>query len=121
MPWREIDGFDAQSVIDSFPFYVLVIDEDHTIWMANQAVRRTLGVNPEDIIGGYCPEVVHDCNGPVAECPLEDAVRTGQDIEREMVDEVSGARAMSCMYETGYHTPEGKRLFLHTTRVIKKP
>lgn len=118
MPWRDIDGFDAQSLIDTLPYYVIVVDEDHTIWMANQAVRRTLNVNPEEIIGGYCPEVIHDCNGPVHQCPLEDAVKTGEDVEREIRDELTGLSVMSCIYDTGYKTPAGKRLFLHTTRPV---
>lgn len=116
MVWHDIDGFDAQALIDSLPFYVLLIDEDHVIWMANQALRRSLQVNPEEAIGHYCPGVIHDCSGPFDGCPLEDAIANGCDVEKEVHDPNTGALVLSCIYDTGYKTPEGKRLFLHTTR-----
>lgn len=116
MPWISIEGFDAQALIDTLPDYVLVIDEDHTVWMANQAVRRQLGVNPEDLIGGHCPSLIHGCSGPFPGCPLEDAVESGHDVEKELTDEKSGMTMVSCIYDTGYRTPEGKKLYLHTAK-----
>ncbi|MBT7082145.1 MAG: PAS domain-containing protein, partial [Chloroflexi bacterium] len=40
---------DLKQVIDAMPSYVLLIDEDHCILMANQAVQSQLGLKPDDL------------------------------------------------------------------------
>lgn len=121
MLWRNIEGFDAQSLIDSLPYYVMLVDEDHVIWMANTAIRRMVDVNPEDVVGEYCPKVIHGCDGPIPECPLEEAMHLGHDVEKEILDEATGVRVFSCIYDTGYLTPTGRRLYVHTVRVKDEP
>ena len=45
--------------LEAFPCYVLLVDEQHRILQANSAVRGGLGVELKDIIGEYCPKVIH--------------------------------------------------------------
>lgn len=102
-----------QRLIDSLPFYVLLVDENHTIIKANRAVINQLGFKPQDIIGRYCPRVVHGIDGPFHGCPLEESVETGKALEREVFDEHSGRWLSSAIYPTDLLTNEGFRVYFH--------
>ncbi len=104
---------DILDILDALPFYVMLIDEHHHILEANSAVQAQLGLKPEDIIGKYCPEVVHGLSQPWYACPLEEAVRKGQPVEREALDEKSGRWIRSAIYPTGKLTPDGSRILFH--------
>ena len=100
-------------ILDSLPFYVMLIDEDHRILQANRAVRAQLGMEPESIVGEYCPKVIHGLDRPWHACPLEEAAVTGQAVERESYDEGFGLWLRSAVYPLGMTTPDGKRVFFH--------
>lgn len=102
-----------QRLIDSLPFYVLLVDENHTILKANRAVINQLGYKPDDIIGQYCPKVVHGIDGPFHGCPLEESVETGKALEREVFDEHSGRWLSSAIYPTELSTNEGYGVYFH--------
>ena len=106
-------GLDILDILDALPFYVLLIDEHHHILEANSAVQAQLGLKPEDIIGKYCPEAVHGLSEPWYACPLEEAVRKGQAVEREALDQESGRWIRSAVYPTRKLTPDGSRIFFH--------
>ena len=59
----------VSDILEALPFYVMLIDEHHRILQVNSAVRRQLGVNPEAIIGQYCPKVIHGLDEPWYACP----------------------------------------------------
>jgi PAS domain S-box-containing protein len=113
---------DLQNILDAFPFYVLLVDSDHNIVMANKAVSSRLGVDRKDIIGLNCPMVIHGTEGAFSGCPLEEAAKKNSAIEREIFDEKSGHWIVSSIYPTGTITPTGKKIFLHmvTDVTIKK-
>ncbi len=100
-------------VLDSLPFYVMLIDSDHYILMANKAVRRHLGVKPEQIIGGFCPEVIHGLKQPYPGCPVEEAVQKGHAVEREFLDSDTKRWVKSAAYPIGLQSQEGKMVFFH--------
>lgn len=106
-------GLDISDILDALPFYVMLIDEHHHILKANRAVQAHLGLKPEDIIGKYCPEIVHGLSEPWYACPLEEAVRKGQAVEREALDQKSGRWIRSGIYPTGKLTPDGSRILFH--------
>lgn len=106
-------GLDILDFQDSLPFYVLLVDEDHNIWQANKAVLTHLGVHPDDIIGKYCPRVVHGIDGPFEGCPLEESAKTGAVLERELFDANSGRWLKSGIYPSNKLAPNGKKLFFH--------
>jgi len=110
--------FDVQTVLDALPYYVLLVDARHRIVLANEAVQDSLGVDPKEIVGGYCPRVVHDCDGPYPGCPLEDAVAEGVDIECDLLSDNGKQIFKSAVFHTPYETEDGERIFLHTTRDI---
>jgi PAS domain S-box-containing protein len=103
----------TSALLEAFPFYVMLIDEDHHILMANSAVQSSLGLKSEDILGQYCPLVVHGLNHPIDNCPLEEAVITKQAVEREINDPSSGHWIRSAVYPIGGSTANGKRIFFH--------
>ena len=103
----------VSDIIDALPFYVLLIDENHQILQANRATRTQLGLEPEAIIGQYCPKVIHGLNEPWYACPLEEAVKSGTVVEREALDQGSGRWIRSAVYPTGRYTSDGKRIFFH--------
>ncbi len=106
-------GRDILDIIDALPFYVLLVDEHHYILQANGAVRRHLGLAPKDIVGKYCPKVVHGLDEPFYACPLEEAVEKDQAIEREAFDMESGRWISSAIYPTRKLTHDGRRIFFH--------
>ena len=106
-------GLGISEILDSLPFYVMLIDEQHRILLANKAVSAQLGKDPESIVGGYCPSVIHGLNRPWNACPLEESVLSGRIVEKEAYDQGSGLWFRSSIYPTGRTTPEGKKIFFH--------
>ncbi len=105
---------DMMKTLNALPYYVMMIDENHHILFANKAVLKDLNKDPNEIIGGYCPKVVHNKNGPIEECPLEDSVRLGQAITKDFFDDNSNRWLSSAVYPTGMRTKEGKEIYFHT-------
>ncbi len=104
---------DISDLLDALPFYVLLIDENHHILYANRSVRTHLNVEPRDIIGQYCPKVIHGLDQPFHGCPLEEAVEKGHAIEREVLDEKTDRWILSSIYPTKALTAQGNRIFFH--------
>ncbi|MEK7474562.1 MAG: PAS domain S-box protein [Candidatus Coatesbacteria bacterium] len=107
-----------QAVIDSLPFYVLLVDEDHRILLANRAVGSAVGMDPAALAGQYCPRAMHGLDAPFPGCPLEDAVREVGAVEKELYDERDGRWMRSCVYPVDLPHGEGKRVFFHTVHDI---
>ena len=105
-------------IFDALPFYVLLIDEDHSILEANRAVLEQFGVKREDILGKYCPMVIHGLDHPFPGCPLEEAVQKNKPVERELFDQQSGRWVISGVYPIKGLTNDNKRVFLHTATDI---
>ncbi len=83
-------GLDILGILDALPFYVLLIDEHHYILEANKAVKTQLDLEPKDIISKYCPKIIHGLDEPFYACPLEEAVKKSEAVEREAFDPASG-------------------------------
>jgi PAS domain S-box-containing protein len=108
-------GLRVSDILDALPFYVLLLDEHHHILQANNAVLEQLGVRPEAVVGKYCPTVIHGLDEPWYACPLEEAVTKGEAVEREALDRASGHWIRSAVYPTGGFTPDGRRIYFHTS------
>ena len=106
-------GLSILGIIDALPFYVLLVDEDHRIVLANRAVQLKLGKKSNDIIGEYCPKVIHGINEPWYACPLEEAVEKDKAVEREAFDHESGRWINSTIYPIRGFTQNGRRIFFH--------
>jgi len=106
------DQLKISDILDSLPFYVLLIDEHHRILQANRAVREHLGVEPQAIVGRHCPEVIHGTKGPWYACPLEEALQKDRAVEREAIDKKSGRWILSAIYPVR-KLSSGKTIFFH--------
>ncbi len=107
-----------QKLIDAMPFYVILVDEDHCIALANQATAGVLGRDVREIIGGYCPKIVHGLDHPFEGCPLEEVVAGGRAISKELQNAKTQAWMESVIYPTSLKTVAGKRVYYHTVRDI---
>jgi PAS domain S-box-containing protein len=105
-------------VLDALPGYVMLVDDQHHVVLANQALYAATGLRPEQLLGQYCPRVIHGASGPFPGCPLEEAVASGGAVERELADEKHGRWLLSSAYPTSIVSPAGRPVFLHTTRDI---
>jgi len=107
-------------IVNNLPFYVMLVDADHHILLVNNAVKNYLGVDPDQIIGEYCPKAIHGLNGPFPGCPLEEAVEKGHAVEREFIEPKSERWVLSGIYPTEFKTSQHKTVFLHMTHDITK-
>lgn len=107
-----------KELIDAFPAYVMLVDSDHRIILANKAVSRDLGADPKKIIGQYCPKIIHGIDGPIPGCPLEEATSRSQSIQVEVFDDKNGQWFKSGVYPIGKPERGHKAVFLHTIQNI---
>lgn len=115
-----IDKDSIQKIIDSLPYYVLLVDEDHHIIMANKATKSELDVSPKDILGHYCPNVIHGSDVPIHECPLEKSVKSNTPITTEFFDQNYKKWIRSEIYPTEIKTKENKRVYYHIAQDISE-
>jgi len=115
----DLTGWPAvQELIDALPFYVLLVDAGHTVLAANRTTREHLGLSPEQVVGHYCPKVIHDLDGPFPGCPLEQAVKDGCYVEREVQDAARGTWYLSSVAPTQLRSAADKPVFVHFVRDI---
>lgn len=108
-------------ILDSLPFYVLLVDQNHRILLANRATRNALGMRPKEIIGEYCPRLVHGIEeGSYPGCPLEEAVEKQEPVEREYYDEENGRWLKIAMYPTTAWTVDGEKVYFHMIEDITR-
>lgn len=100
-------------ILDALPFYVLLVDSGHYILHANKTIQQQLNLDPKQIVGGYCPKIIHGIDTPFYGCPLEESVEKGEGIEREVFDENSDRWLNSAIYPTNHYTKKGRRIYLH--------
>lgn len=106
------------NMVNYLPFYVMLLDAEHHILLVNKAIKEHLGMDPDQIIGGYCPKVIHGLNGPFPGCPLEEALETGHAVERELFEPKSGRWVTSCIYPTELKTSDHRAVFFHMIQDI---
>lgn len=107
-----------EKVLDSLPFYVLLVDSAHYIHFANKAMRLLLGLSLEEVTGQYCPKVVHRMDKPYPGCPVEEIVEGEPLSEKEYYSNETGRWFLTTAYPTGIKTKDGLDIFYHTVRDI---
>jgi PAS domain S-box-containing protein len=106
-------GQEMQDILNAMPFYVLLVDSEHHIVAVNHAVERDFGLSPENVVGAYCPLVVHDRNIPITECPLAEAIEKGGAIEREVFNSQNAQWMKLSVFPTPLFTSDGRPVYLH--------
>ncbi|MFA6001517.1 MAG: PAS domain-containing protein [Thermoleophilia bacterium] len=106
-------------ILDALPFYVMLIDKHHRILLVNRATREALKLEPEDILGEYCPQVVHGIEkGTYPGCPLEEAVENKCAVQREHFDTKSSRWLRIAVYPTGTWSADGEEIYFHMVEDI---
>ena len=103
-----------QKILNALPYYVLLVDSEHNIVFANEATAKTFHVDQSKLTGCYCPQVLHGKDHPIVECPLEDSLKTGTAIEKEVHDHEHQRWYLSAVYPTGMKTVKGREIYYHT-------
>lgn len=107
-------------LLDSLPYYVMLVDEDHDILLVNKALREEYGMEPTEVIGGYCPEVIHGASGPIPKCPLEESARMENPQPASSIFSEGGRWLKSAVYPVNDLDHKGKNVFFHTIHDITK-
>ena len=107
-----------QHLLDAFPFYVLLVDSRHNIVAVNQQIMQDFKVSPQQLIGAYCPIILHRSNAPIPECPLVEASEKGEAVERELFDSGTGRWIWAGVFPTQLITNDGSPIYLHFARDI---
>ena len=108
---------DILTILDALPFYVMLIDAAHNIVLANKKVKTDLNLEPEQLIGHYCPQVVHGVDHYPG-CPLDESLKTGKAVEKEIYDEKQGRWLRSAIYPTELKTADGLAVYFHLVQDI---
>ena len=66
---RSTDAFTPDAAFDVAPDWIALIDTDCVIRRVNRTMADALGVEPEDLVGRRCHEVLHGSETPVPDCP----------------------------------------------------
>jgi putative nucleotidyltransferase with HDIG domain/PAS domain S-box-containing protein len=107
------NGNQIQALIDSLDFYALLVDEEHRIAYANKVTEAILGLPGGQIIGQYCPRLVHGVDGAFHGCPLEISIKSGKAEVVEVFDPKHHRWMDSRIYPTPFRSPSGLALYLH--------
>ena len=75
-----------QDIINILPSNVMIVDEDHNILLVNDTMLTAAEKSKEEIIGCYCPKLIHGFDEPFPGCPLEEALEKGQNVEKDLFD-----------------------------------
>jgi PAS domain S-box-containing protein len=111
-------GKRIQYVLDAMPFYAMLVDSGHNILAANSAVKLDFGLSHARIQGAYCPLLIHDRNTPIAECPLAEASKKEEAVEKYVFDSLRRRWLNLAVYPTQMVTGEGLPVYLHFARDI---
>lgn len=75
-----------QDIFDGMQDFVVVLDNEFRIVAANKAMARFLERAPEDLVGRYCFEIMHDRHSPWPDCPHREMLMAGRSAT-EIVDD----------------------------------
>ena len=82
---------DWQRTFDAMPDLVAILDNEHRIVRVNKAMANTLGIAPEDAVGGRCYRHVHGTDEPPPDCPHSKLCLDGNEHTAEVYEESLGA------------------------------
>jgi PAS domain S-box-containing protein len=72
------------TILNSMTEHVVYQDKELKIIWANKATGESVGLAPEELIGRYCYEIWQKRSQPCVNCPVAEAIRTGEPHETEM-------------------------------------
>jgi PAS domain S-box-containing protein len=79
-----------ERTFDAVPDMIAIIDKDYRIIRVNRAMADRLGLQPGEVAGHHCYEMVHHQDHPVSLCPHQALLADGQHHVQELHDEILG-------------------------------
>lgn len=95
-----------QDTFDSITDQILIINNDFTIIKANKSFAASYGLEPSEVIGKKCYQIVHYCDSPDENCPHEATLREMKPVTREVF--ATKTKGILSISTYPYHSPEGK-------------
>lgn len=96
-----------------------VVGPDFRLLRVNAALARFANCSPKELIGRKCHEVLHGLGRPWADCPHEQAIRTGSSVSAELNDPHIGLPL--CVTCTPFHDERGRLVgTVHVARDISE-
>jgi len=83
-----------EATFDAIGDAVLLISPDGKLLRVNQAAARDSGMHFRELVGQPCWQVMHACETPPADCPLQQVLQTRRPASAEMMDQ-EGQRIVS--------------------------
>ncbi|MHA1908724.1 MAG: ATP-binding protein [Candidatus Thorarchaeota archaeon] len=80
-----------ESIFHAIGHPAMILDPDHKIMMINKATAKMLKKPPDEIVGKYCHELLHESGEPACGCPMESLLESGELETNEMVVEALGS------------------------------
>jgi len=75
-----------ERTFNTVPDPILVLDEQCQIIHANRAAAALAGLEPAQVIGKHCYEVVHGTSEPRADCPHQELICTGREARGDLYE-----------------------------------
>ena len=75
---------DWEQTFDAMPDMVAIIDDQFRITRLNRTMADRLHVNPDEVIGRHCYQVIHGSDQPPADCPHTAMLANGRAHSMEM-------------------------------------
>ena len=72
------------SLLDTVTERMTTLDFDLRIQWANRAMGESVNKEPENLVGHYCYQVLHDREFPCENCPVQITIKTGEPQECEI-------------------------------------
>lgn len=91
------DKEEWEETFDAIPDIVAVIDRQHIIRRANEALAAKTGIARDKLIGKYCYKIICGIEKPLSDCPGSMAITTGREqIEERYIENLKGHYLISC-------------------------
>ncbi len=74
------------NTFDTITDFVSVHDKNMKFVRVNRTLASFIGKDPEDILGSYCYELIHNRDNPFPDCPHVRAIETGKTVSVEFDD-----------------------------------
>ena len=84
-----------ERTFDAIPDTIAILEPDYTVRRVNRALAATAGLEPREIIGRRCFQLLYGRTGPCEGCPVTRVFETGEEVrtEREIR---KGGRTFAC-------------------------
>ncbi|MBN2121247.1 MAG: PAS domain S-box protein [Candidatus Omnitrophica bacterium] len=75
-----------RKTFDSITDLMAIVDKDYRLVRVNKAFADFVRLEPAEVIGKFCHELVHGMKEPYPDCPYKEAYRTGKTVTAEFFD-----------------------------------